>query len=209
MTNAATTQETGTGGKARSALLLSLAMGAALSAVVALAGTAREAEATFPGTNGRIAFASEGTTGAGVDNPTGDYEIFTIKPDGTGLKQLTFNTVHDSTPVFSPDGTKIAYESAGTQTSNPEGDADIYLMNAVDGSGQINLTNTGNNIRDSGPVFSPVGQWIAYSSDGNQTSNPEGDLEVYVMNALDGSAKKNLTNDGAYDEFPDWGRRTT
>jgi Tol biopolymer transport system component len=150
----ATTHKAEARGNTRSALLLVLALGAALAALMALAGTARQAEATFPGTNARIAFFSERTTGTGVDNPTGDSEIFTIKPDGTGLKQLTHNTVQDSFPVFSPDGKKIAYES-----------------------------------------------------EGKQTSNPEGDMEVYVMSTLDGSARKNLSTNGEYDEGPDWGRQ--
>jgi hypothetical protein len=45
-------------------LLLALALGAILATLVALlAGTAREAQATFPGTNARIAFDSNRTTG--------------------------------------------------------------------------------------------------------------------------------------------------
>ena len=137
-----TPQMTGTGTTTRSVLLLALALGAILAALVALlAGTAREAQATFPGTNARIAFASERTTGTGVNNPTGDSEIFTIKPDGTGLKQLTFNTVGDSSPIFSPDGTKIAYDSSGKQTSNAEGDDEVYVMNTLDGSGKKILSN--------------------------------------------------------------------
>jgi len=208
MRTEATTLRNGTEGKARSVVLVSLALGAVLAALVALmAAPAREAEATFPGTNARIAFASERTTGTGVDNPTGDSEIFTIKPDGTGLKQLTSNTVGDYFPVFSPDGKKIAYESYGAQTSNLDGDRDVYLMNATDGSGQTNLTNNDYFVHDFDPVFSPDGQKIAYESRGVQTSNSQGDNEVYVMNALDGTGKKNLSNNGEYDEGPDWGRQ--
>jgi hypothetical protein len=33
-----------------------------------------------------------------MDNPTGDQEIFTMSKDGTGLKQLTFNTADDRGP---------------------------------------------------------------------------------------------------------------
>src|SRR5829696_2606372 len=62
------------------------------------------AEAAFPGANGKIVFQSERTTGTGVDNPTGDSEIFTMNPDGTGVTQLTFNTAFDGTPTFSDDG---------------------------------------------------------------------------------------------------------
>jgi Tol biopolymer transport system component len=178
-------------------VLLSLALGAALAATVALAGTAREAEATFPGTNARIAFDSTRTSGTGVDNPTGDYEIFTIKPDGTGLKQITHNTTGDVAPAFSPDGTKIAYYSVGDPISNPEGDTEIYRMNTLEGTGKKNLTSDDAN--DSHPDFSPDGQKIAYQSWGAQNSNPEGDFEVYRMNFFDGSAQTNLTNDLATD----------
>jgi hypothetical protein len=82
MTTQATTRKSEARTKRRSVMLLSLALGASLSAVVALAGAARDAQATFLGNNARIAFASERTTGTGVDNPTGDSEIFTIMPVG-------------------------------------------------------------------------------------------------------------------------------
>jgi Tol biopolymer transport system component len=139
----------------------------------------------------------------GVNNPTGDLEIFTIRPDGTGLKQLTNNTTLDFAPVVSPDGTKIAYQSQG-DSSNSGGDYEIYVMNALDGSNQKNLTNNDAGVYD----FSPDGKKIAYWSEGKQTSNPEGDSEFYVMSTLDGSGKLNVSNDAEYDEDPDWGKRT-
>jgi Tol biopolymer transport system component len=137
----ATTRKTEGRGKRRSALLFGLGFGVALAGVVALAGAAREAEATFPGTNGKLLFISTRTTGTGVDNPTGDPEIFSINPDGTGLRQLTNNTVNDEEPVLSPDGKKVAYSSQGDAISNPGGHQEVYLMNAADGSDKKNLTN--------------------------------------------------------------------
>ena len=175
-------------------MLLSLALGTALAGMLALAGTAREAEATFPGTNAGIVFSSNRTTGTGVDNPTGDSEIFTIKADGTGLKQLTNNTGRDEYPVVSPDGAKVTYQSQGDPATNAASDFEVYLMNASDGSNNKNLTN--NAVGDYNPDFSPDGQRIAYESHGDSTTNPEGDTEIYVMSALDGSGKKNLSNTG-------------
>jgi hypothetical protein len=70
--------------------------------LVALAGTPREAEATFPGGDGRIAFASNRTTGEGVDNPEGDFEIFTMNADGTGQINLTNDLAGDFTPDWQP-----------------------------------------------------------------------------------------------------------
>ena len=116
----------------------------AITLVVALA-SAVPAHATFPGKNGRIAFGQ--TTG-----PTG-ADIFTMNPDGSDPRQLTFlgsnsggTFLGDWSPdgsvlVFShyaspstpnsPDGTKIVFPS--DRLSNNFG-LDLFIMNA-DGSG--------------------------------------------------------------------------
>jgi Tol biopolymer transport system component len=174
--------------------LLVLVLGAVLAALVATIGlTEREAQAAF---TEKMVFSSDRTTGTGVDNPTGDYEVFKMNVDGTGLRQLTFNEVDDWNPALSPDGSKIAYESNGIQNSNPEGDYEIYSMNATDGKGKKNLSNNEDLVDDYEPAFSPGGKRIAYTSSGIQDSNPTDDEDVYVMNALDGSGKKNLSNNG-------------
>ena len=81
-------------------------------------------------------------------------------------------------------------------------------MKASDGTGKKNLTNNGADVSDFFPAFSPSGKRIAYSSHGKQSSNPEGDQEIYVMSALDGTGKKNFSNNGldASDYKPEWGR---
>ncbi len=43
---------------------------------------------------------------------TGDYEIYTIRADGTGLRQLTHTHGDDAHPVWSPDGRWIAFVSS-------------------------------------------------------------------------------------------------
>src|SRR5215210_3367768 len=84
----------------------------ALAAILLLALVrTKPAEAAFPGKNGKIAFMSDRTTGAGVDNPTGDLEIFTINLDGTGLTQLTFNTADDGLVEWARSGKKIVFVS--------------------------------------------------------------------------------------------------
>ena len=197
-----TTEKTKGRGKMRkSGMLLSLALGTALAAVVATAGTAQQAEAAF---TEKTVFISNRATGTGVDNPTGDYEIFSMNPDGSSVKQLTFNEANDYEPTLSADRTKIAYQSEGIQTSNPEGDAEVYVMNAADGSGKRNLSNNGLGVDDFAPVFSPDGRKIAYQSQFDRASNSEGDWEVYRVNTMDGSGKKNLSNNGPEvdDTFP-------
>ena len=42
----------------------------------------------------------------------GDYEIYRIRPDGTGLERLTRSAGNDAHPSFSPDGEWIAFATA-------------------------------------------------------------------------------------------------
>ena len=192
MTTQTTTKKAETRSKRRSSLLLGLGVGLALAGAVALAGVAHQAAAASPE---KMVFVSERTTGKGVNNPTGDAEIFRMNANGTGVRQLTFNTVFDTTPHLTPDGTKIVYQSQGSQPSNPEGDQEIFVMNAVDGSGNTNLTNNRAILDERLPKISPDGKKIAYWSEGEQVGNPQADPEIYAMN-LDGSDQKNLTNNG-------------
>ena len=77
----------------------------------------------------KIAYVVFETPSRGVIN---SY-ILVMNADGSGVKQLTY-TRRDYLPVWSPDGTRIAFQS------RRDGDDEIYLMNA-DGSGVVRLTN--------------------------------------------------------------------
>ncbi len=94
--------------------------------------------------------------------------------------QLTSNSVYDSYPVISPDGTQILFVRQNTL-----GGADIHLIN-VDGTNEINITNEGSSIYNGFPIWSHDGSEIIYSRD-NSGSN-----HVYKMNA-DGSNKVDIT----------------
>ena len=139
----------------------------------------------------KILFASDRISGQGTLNPEGDLEIFTVSPKGKKLEQLTSNAVDNFDPAFSSNG-KISFVSQNVQASNPEGDSEVYLMDA-DGSDPRNLTNRTGTVSDQDPRFSADGQKLAHTSFGVQPSNPEGDVEVYVMDAPDGANPRNLT----------------
>ena len=184
-----TKQGTGTRGRTRSAALLSLALGTALAAIVATTGVAREAEAAYPGANGKIAFESDRTTGRGVDNPTGDSEIFTVNPDGTGLKQLTKNTSDDFDPSYSAKGDAILF-STNRDVVTTGSNIEIYVMDS-DGTDQIRLTE--NTVTDITPTIAPNGYSWAHERIQN------GNREI-IYHA--GAFEANITNSPANDRYP-------
>jgi TolB protein len=129
------------------------------------------------------------------------YDIFTARPDGSDLKQLTSTNGYDAEATISTDGRRIVF------TSMRDGDLDIYTMDA-DGRNVRRLTNELG--YDGGPFFSSDGKQIVYRAFHPQkpeeiarykqklTENliEPTVFEIWVMNA-DGTNKRQVTHLGA------------
>lgn len=194
------TKKTTRAGKTTTVVAAVVSAGLLLT-LAALAATPREAAATFPGANGKIAFASDRTAGEGVDKPEGDFEIFTMSRDGSSLAQLTENAAFDFAPDWSANGRKIAFES------RREGFSEIFVMSA-DGSGQTKVTANPDFSFDRSPTFSSNGERIAFESNravGEGVDNPERDTEIFSVD-LDDTGLAQLTRNGEreFDLQPDW-----
>ncbi len=116
--------------------------GPLVRAALALSLAVIPAQATFPGENGKIVF---------VGNQSGTWQLYTINPDGSDIRQITNlppTKLELWTPAFSPDGRRILF--AHDTAKNPcsagmfpaTGCVDLYVINA-DGSGLIRLTDDG------------------------------------------------------------------
>ena len=97
-------------------------------------GTA-DADPTYSPDGSKIAFRRL-VTGGGVDGGNSAH-IYVVNTDGTELTQITDGTAIDQDPIWSPDGSQIAFKS---NRPNAAGTADnqIFVMNA-DGSDVLEL----------------------------------------------------------------------
>jgi len=117
----------------------------------------------------------------------GNFEVYTMRADGTDLHRLTSSPSNDITPRWSPDGRSIAF------ASDRDGNWEIYTMRA-DGSDQRRITH------DAGANTSP-----SWSADGGKilfvSTRDAINGEIYRMNP-DGSGAERLTRDSTVKERP-------
>ena len=128
------------------------------------------------------------------------FDIFTAKPDGSDITQLTNTPGYDAETTITLDGKKLVF------TSMRDGDLDIYTMDA-NGKNVKRLTNELG--YDGGPFWSYDGKQIVYRAHHPKTEEQKADytgllkqnlirpttLEIWVMNA-DGSNKRQVTSNG-------------
>jgi dipeptidyl aminopeptidase/acylaminoacyl peptidase len=127
-------------------------------------GSAQTRITSFNGDELYPAWSPDGARVAFQQDPGLHPEIWTSKPDGTDLRRLTNNSADDLHPAWSPDGLKIVFAS---DRQAPTGNlSDLFVMNAADGSGAVNITNTPT-IDEDYPAWSPNGSRIAFSRDGD------------------------------------------
>ena len=89
----------------------------------------------------------------------GDYEIFTVKPDGTGVKRLTRARGNDAHQGWSPDGeyvvfasTRMGYKDEMTYTDAPQPYGELFVMR-YDGTRVEQLTD--NQWEEGTPAWQP------------------------------------------------------
>ena len=82
-------------------------------------------------------------------------QIYLIRPDGSGLRRITFSGSIDTEPNFSPDGQTLLF------TSDHGGSPQIYCMPVAGGPAQRLTFGDGNNFS---PHYSPDGKDFVYTN---------------------------------------------
>lgn len=127
--------------------------------------------------NGRLCFSSD---------TSGNDEIWTVKMDGSDIRQITDNPAPDWEPTWSPDGKWIVFQSFR------ENNWDIYKIRH-NGTGLVRLSD--HPAEDWQPNWSPAGGNIVFQS------KRTGNWDIWIMDPS-GSEFRNITEDTAEDTDP-------
>ena len=121
-----------------------------------------------------------------VTDDSDSQGIYKKNPDGVDEIQLTESA--DSKPQFSPDGSRIAYESIRN------GELEIYIIDE-DAENETNVSGDSGN--DTDFDWSPDSRKLVFVSD------RDGNPEIYIVDR-DGGNLTRLTNNRATDSSPRW-----
>ena len=123
----------------------------------------------------------------------GPVQLFAIKENGKGLKQISNLPAIRGRSDWSVLGQIVTYSGEAWHR-------EVYIMNA-DGSEARQLTPKGGNSQ--GPSFSPDGNWVTFTAYFDKYSDIHG-CEIYIIRT-DGTDLRRLTDNNYCDYQPRWG----
>jgi Tol biopolymer transport system component len=150
--------------------------------------------------NGLIAFMRPGTVG--------EYDIWVVRPDGTGLHRLTESPANrsDYNPAWSPNGSTLLFERRKLDPAAAGGDEALYTVNA-DGGDFRQITHCRSDCWSDGEAaWSSAGGRIAFSRATGPRSAPGPSLVAIDVANADGSHIRQLSRPphGYEDHLPTW-----
>jgi Tol biopolymer transport system component len=163
-----------------------------------------------PGYNAEATLSYDGKKIVFTSIRDGDLDIYTMDPDGGGVKRLTRELGYDGGPFFSPDGQWIVYRAC--HPTRPEEIVrykslleqglveplrmDLFVMRA-DGSERRVVTQLGG--ASFAPSFFPDSRRIIFAS--NYENPDTSQFELYAIER-DGGHLERITQVGGFQAFP-------
>ena len=122
-------------------------------------------------------------------------ELWSVRPDGSGLQRLTANDLYDGQPSVSKDGRKVVFAGDSRVMTFAAVHRQLFVINA-DGTGERELALS-SNADEYDPAISPDGKFVAFISD------RDGNPDLYV-GGLDGSAAIRMSLTDQEESSPAW-----
>lgn len=144
--------------------------------------------AKFAGLNAGATISPDGSRVAMILSKAGSPDIWVCNVDGSGLKQLTTTREDESSPCWSPDGTKICFASRVNERRA------LYTVPAAGGT--MKLLQTAGVSSPSEPDWSPDGRMIIFTSQ-------MGDFNICTVPAEGGTATVLVSG-----EDPSWAQNS-
>lgn len=148
---------------------------------------------TFTDNNHQAAISRDGSLIAFASSRNSNNDIYVVNWDGSDTRRLTTNAGVDQRPAFSPDGSKILFDS--NRFSPQFGLPNLMLVN-IDGTSETWLTF----FFEFGGRFSPDGSTIVYQ--GRTEAGQNNFNEIFTMSVGPGGTSGQMTNNNVPDENP-------
>ncbi len=118
-------------------------------------------------------------------------DIFVMRADGTGVKQLTKEPGYDGGPFFSPDGSRIVWRHFSEDGTV----ANVFTMK-TDGSDVVQVTDFG--AMSWAPFYHPSGEYMIFTSNKLGFEN----FELYVVDAAGKKEPVRISYTDGFDGLP-------
>ena len=148
-----------------------------------------------PATDKAPAWAPDGKRIAFTSNRDGHFNIYLFHLDTGEVTPLTENPFEDEAPAWAPDGNTLAFHS------KRERNWDIYAMDVAN---RAERRLTVQPLMDTYPAWAPDGKRIVYASMHRQGNGGLADLDLYIMDAIDGGNKQAITDTPTDEAVPAW-----